>query len=333
MARKKRCRIVVQEVATSSESEEEAETEQQQQQQPGFGSEPSAEAKEAAGSGSSEEDVDEDTVGAAPPAAGAPIDCVATVVPASDEAAIQGVLTRRGEFGELEDTSDQRQEEFRAAVEDCDSMSFAQAKGARDWALKEKAMRTNWKIQKNAQRMVTQWHGGASAVALSRQHDLPPVAILRQVLEKRLGGREAARRGMKDPHGTLTAREIEELAAAAAVDNINLLAQSPKSLLQQEEADRFEADLQSLLEPTGVSFTTQEELVAEQTAAIGRPVSTPDFLLQKDQQRLMVNGQPVQWLEAKNFYGCGWCVILRPFHSYFRHFLELIFWGKSGTAR
>ena len=74
-------------------------------------------------------------------------------------------------------------------------------------------------------------------------------------------------------------------------------------LTPKEAAEEFEAAIQALLQSMAMRFTTQEELIQQQTAMMGRAVSTPDFLLEDGQQTLIVNGYPVQWLEAKNFYG------------------------------
>jgi hypothetical protein len=244
--------------------------------------------------------------------AGVACRCVAVPVPTSDEAAVQSVLLRRGEFAELQDTDAARQAEFRKALACCASLSFRQALDVRGWALKEKVMKTNWRMLKLAPRIVKQWLDGVGVLELSKQFDLPPVAILRHAVEKRLGSKQAMRQAIRQAVGSaaagqlteretqeLTERETQELQLAQRLDMVNRLDCSSQS----EAADAFEVEIQTLLTSMAMGFTTQEQLIAQQTASMGRPVSTPDFLLQDGQQTLVVNGCAVRWLEAKNFYG------------------------------
>ena len=97
----------------------------------------------------------------------------------------------------------------------------------------------------------------------------------------------------------LSEREAQELPLAQKADIVNRV----DCTNQAKAAEAFEAAIQTLLHELGMCFTTQEELIAQQTAMVGRAVSTPDFLLEDGQETLVINGCVVQWLEAKNFYG------------------------------
>ena len=227
-------------------------------------------------------------------------DCRAVAVPASDEAAVQSVLLRRGEYAELEETTAARQAEFREALAACERLTFRQALDLRGWALKEKVMQNHWRLLKLAPRIVAQWQRGVGVLELSQRYDLPPVAILRQAVEGRLGTRQAAKIAMaSQDERLLSAREVQELSLAQKADIVNRVDCSS----QAKAAEAFEASVQELLQSMAMRFTTQEELVAQQTAMVGRAVSTPDFLLEERQHMLSINGCAVRWIEAKNFYG------------------------------
>lgn len=213
---------------------------------------------------------------------------------------MQRVLLRRGEYSGLEDTPAARQAEFREALARCEKLTFRQALDLRGWALKEKVMKNHWRLLKLAPRMVEQWQRGEGVLQLSERYDLPPVAILRHAVEHRLGTRQAAKIAMASPdERLLSAREAQEFSVAQKADIVNRVDCSS----QAKAAEEFEASIQALLQSMDMRFTTQEQLIAQQTAMLGRAVSTPDFLLEPGQQTLVVNGCAVQWLEAKNFYG------------------------------
>ena len=71
---------------------------------------------------------------------------------------------------------------------------------------------------------------------------------------------------------------------------------------QLEQSLSFEHDIEKVLVDNNVKFQTQEELVKIQMKEYGKPISTPDFLITNE---LFINGNKINWIDAKNFYGAN----------------------------
>lgn len=77
------------------------------------------------------------------------------------------------------------------------------------------------------------------------------------------------------------------------------------ALINQDEilskSNEFEDKIGYLLDKLGIKYKTQSELASEQIAQSNIATNTPDFLILDE---LYINGIKINWIDAKNFYGC-----------------------------
>lgn len=66
------------------------------------------------------------------------------------------------------------------------------------------------------------------------------------------------------------------------------------------ESKMFENKIKDVLKKYNIKYKTQDELVIEQTKKYGKPINTPDFLIESE---LIINDKKINWIDAKNFYG------------------------------
>ena len=213
-------------------------------------------------------------------------------VPAKVEREVSGSVVRRGEFGWL---SDVRVDEIADVVRDT-AMTLEQALSLRVALLQQKAVRTHALIQRRADELRRRYDGGEGLIALSRDVDAPPMNIFRAILGARGWSKASIRDNLREPDARLAERDAREFHAAEEADRVSNVDQSET----QDRAEAFERLLQAHFDAHGVRYRPQEELVAEQQAAHGRSVRTPDLLLL---DLVRINGEPVAWLDAKHFYG------------------------------
>jgi hypothetical protein len=76
------------------------------------------------------------------------------------------------------------------------------------------------------------------------------------------------------------------------------------ALINQDEvlkkSNNFEFSIQNILDSLGIKYKTQNELAIEQIKELNKAINTPDFLILDD---LIINGNKIKWIDAKNFYG------------------------------
>jgi hypothetical protein len=76
------------------------------------------------------------------------------------------------------------------------------------------------------------------------------------------------------------------------------------ALINQDEiltkSNEFEEKIKNILDKLNCRYKTQSDLVTEQIAESNGPTNTPDFLILDE---LYINGNKINWIDAKNFYG------------------------------
>lgn len=127
--------------------------------------------------------------------------------------------------------------------------------------------------------------------ALVEKYKVTPLMILRRILNKKQ---------IKKP---ARAGEYRDLVIWAK--SIDLTAPETHSAHFQK-AMKYEETVEKIIQSWGIGYQTQEELVAEQTGKYGRPLATPDFLLQYP-VLLEVNKKryEVNWVDAKDYLAYG----------------------------
>ena len=71
---------------------------------------------------------------------------------------------------------------------------------------------------------------------------------------------------------------------------------------QMENSILFEKKIEDFLIKNLVKYKSQDQLIIEQTKKYGKAINTPDFLINSE---LIINSKKINWIDAKNFYGCN----------------------------
>jgi hypothetical protein len=223
--------------------------------------------------------------------------------------ALVGALVVRGEFGGNQCLDVERVAHVRMAAAAA-GLNERQALSMRKLLLTERAIKTTGRLRdgRYEEKLCARYEGGESLVALSRQADIPPIAIFRAVLRARNGGalgenkmRQQLRRTLRDPERHLAnPRDRAELAAALAVDAVSFT-DDDDMYGQRRGAYRLERALQNFLTASNVEFLTEDQ---QRFAHLGEgPLpSTPDVLLAAP-GGVRINGRAIHWIDAKAYFG------------------------------
>ncbi len=213
-------------------------------------------------------------------------------VPKKVEKKVGAYVVRKGEFGWLED---KRMDEIAKYVKEME-ISLDQALSLRSAILQEKSVYSFHHLQRNIGKLRSLYDDGISIVELSKRFDYPPMNIFRGILKARGWSKIKIKDALRLPEKKLSKRDQEEFIKAEGADRVANVNQSETA----KRADLFEEVLCEHFESKGVRIRRQPEMVAEQTKEHGKPIRTPDLLLL---DHVIVNGQPIAWVDAKHFYG------------------------------
>ena len=213
-------------------------------------------------------------------------------VPKQVEEKVGNYVVRRGEFGWLED---KRMDQIANFVKDLE-MTLDQGLSLRSAILQEKSVFSFHKLQRNSGKLRRLYEEGVSVVELSKRFDYPPMNVFRSILKSRGWSKIKIKEALRAPEKKLNKRDQEEFVNAEGADRVSNVDQSENA----KRADLFEEALCEHFENKGVRIRRRPEMVAEQTKIHGKPIRTPDLLLLDN---VIVNGQPIAWVDAKHFYG------------------------------
>ncbi|MBJ23626.1 MAG: hypothetical protein CMB64_03040 [Euryarchaeota archaeon] len=213
-------------------------------------------------------------------------------VPKNVEKKVGNYVVRRGEFGWLED---KRMNEIANFVKDLD-ITLDQALSLRSAILQEKSVYSFHHLQRNIGKLRRLYDEGTTVVELSKRFDYPPMNVFRGILKSRGWSKIKIKDALRVPEKKLNKRDQEEFISAEGADRVSNVNQSENA----KRADLFEEILCEHFEGKGVRIRRQSEMVTEQSVEHGRPIRTPDLLLL---DHVIVNGQPIAWVDAKHFYG------------------------------
>lgn len=247
--------------------------------------------------------------------------------------ALSEVLLRRGEFCDVNALPAYRMKaiqdrvsvvsEWRGLPED---LVFGQAKSLRSQMLAEKASFSSRRLQNN--QLPLCYERGASVKQISRDFDVPPVAVIRAVLQHRCSisfprmQRQIQRsnvketlRGVQVEGLELSPRDCEELAWAKDRDSCTW-EDSGYRTEREEMAAAFESLLYEYLDAKDIPFRSEQDIRAEHELECGAmgdvPVGqlpsmppTPDVVLLESEVQLTINGQRIYWIDAKNYFGAA----------------------------
>jgi hypothetical protein len=161
--------------------------------------------------------------------------------------------------------------------------------------IKNKMIKNHYFIIKNITNITNDYNSHMNILELTKKYDISPLNLLRTIFKNKYNNDIISL--YKNPK-LLDDNDKEQLNIAIANDIYALINQDTI----QNDAILFENNIQSLLEKNKIKFKTQVELTREQIKLYGYPKSTPDFLLEKNEE-LYFNDVKINWIDAKNFYG------------------------------
>ena len=212
----------------------------------------------------------------------------------SVERKVCDLVTIPGEWGFLDDDA----VEIIAKRLEPHKMTVEQGLSLRKALMQEKAVYGHHKMMGRANTFRKRYDEGETVLQLSRRFDFPPVAIFRAILTSRGWSKVKIRDSLRQPDKKMSKRDAREFREAEEKDRVTNVDQGDTAI----KADLFEVVVGNYLDQHGVNYRRQEDLLKEQQKEHGRPLNTPDFLIMDN---LEINGEPVAWIDAKNFYGAN----------------------------
>jgi hypothetical protein len=161
--------------------------------------------------------------------------------------------------------------------------------------IKNKMIKNHYFIIKNIKKITNDYNSHMNIIELTKKYDISPLNLLRTIFKNKYNNDIITL--YKNPK-LLDDNDKEQLNIAIENDIYALINQDTI----QNDAILFENNIQCLLEKNKIKFKTQVELTHEQIKLYGYPKSTPDFLLDKNEE-LYFNDVKINWIDAKNFYG------------------------------
>lgn len=160
------------------------------------------------------------------------------------------------------------------------------------------------KVRKNLRSITSEYNAGSNLKELSQKYNYPPVSIMRNLLMARGLSPKQVKAAIASPEDTLESkRDQNQIKSAKRHDSTHrkdpLIYSNIDSSVRSSSG--MECLLADYLRAQGLRLKTQPELYAEQVnnPAVRRRL-TPDILFEDP---VMINGEPVRWIDAKNFYG------------------------------
>ena len=215
-----------------------------------------------------------------------------------------GVLIRRGEFGRL---TDRRLNEIRSVCQRV-GMSLQQGISVRKQVMVTQTVQSSSRLHKKIRYLSSSFVAGKGILQLSMEVNHPPVSILRAILQQRVQKalpemycksvvKSIIYEELEAEHliQFLSETEQKELWQAKLADVVSYV-DPVNNLAEQNAASGWEGVLYQFLDEQKVSYMTENCL---REAGASR---TPDCLLLDD---CIINGQPVRWIDSKNFFGSG----------------------------
>jgi len=174
------------------------------------------------------------------------------------------------------------------------NISLEQINSIRSAYIKNKMIKTHFRLIKNTEKIVKDYQNNIPVLELSKKYDASPLNIMRFVLLKN-HSKEKVKKMFNEPK-LLNDYDYEQFTIAKNNDDFALVNQN--DIL--EKANLFEKQIEEILKINNIKYKTQDDLVKEQIKLYGKPINTPDFLIETN---LKINNRFIKWIDAKNFYG------------------------------
>ena len=159
--------------------------------------------------------------------------------------------------------------------------------------MREHMIINNKKLLSNKSNIISDYDNGLDVLELSTKYDGSPLNLLRIIFMKKYKKKLTQ---LITNNKIINQMDSDQLQIAVDNDLYALINQD-KVLKKSNE---FEFKIQKILDKLGIRYKTQEQLAQEQIKKSNIATNTPDFLILDD---LYINGQKINWIDAKNFYG------------------------------
>lgn len=163
--------------------------------------------------------------------------------------------------------------------------------------VKNKMVKRHHKLEYKSKNIYHNYKKGMGVLELSKHYDGSPLNIMRIIFRKKYpysSFKELVE--MLPKTEQLSAQDAEQLQIAIDNDIFAIV----NGTQQLKHSVEFEDKIEEFLVDNHIKFKTQNELVEIQTKKYGKPISTPDFLIESS---FYINGVKINWIDAKNFYG------------------------------
>ena len=176
-----------------------------------------------------------------------------------------------------------------------DGVTRSQALSYRRQLLRTKYIKTAYILKQNQNKIYKEYSKNPDILKLAQKYDMPPMAVFQRVIKEKYHMSFQEVWNAKPPGSCLDKVDFEQFLIAEKYDCIE--GYDPSKVLEQ--SDGYEDKVGQWLDDKGIKYITQETLVQQQTKEYGKPLWTPDFLLDSP---IKINGFLIYWIECKNFY-------------------------------
>lgn len=173
------------------------------------------------------------------------------------------------------------------------------------------------KVVLSGNKIINDYNNGIGVLELSSKYDGSPLNILRLVFASKYKKKLTQ---LIKGNKILSSRDATQLDLAISNDLYALINQD-KVLKKSTE---FELKIQEILDKLGIRYKTQEQLAQEQIEQSDKATNTPDFLILDN---LWINGQKINWIDAKNFYGLNTQYLRKRIKHQTKKYLDA--WGTG----
>ena len=149
------------------------------------------------------------------------------------------------------------------------------------------------KIISSKSKIINDYVNGTDILKLSTKYDGSPLNILRLIFATKYKKKLTQ---LIKYNKILSSRDSLQFNLAISNDLYALINQNEVL----KKSTEFELKIQKILDNINIRYKTQEQLAQKQLKESNIITNTPDFLILDD---LYINGQKINWIDAKNFYG------------------------------
>ena len=174
------------------------------------------------------------------------------------------------------------------------NINLEQIQSIKSSYIKNKMIKKHSYLIAKSKNIICDYENKLGILEISQKYDGSPLNIMRIILSK-TNSKEKVKKLFNNPQ-LLNNYDKEQFIIAKDNDAFALINQDTI----QEHAANFEKQIEKVLIKNKIQYKTQEDLTREQIKSHGKAFSTPDFLITSE---LLINGNQIKWIDAKNFYG------------------------------